>query len=570
MKPGIRDPPEGDGSQEQYFKSGCAAIVQEMPTNCRKMGRIQKSARQMNGLLHVRDMATLPGSTRGGPSTGPGSDPAAALAALLAALGFALALVWAALHRGPWYDEFYSWFVTRPDREFAAAMRESWLADNHPPLFYMLSWLGGHEAPSIETLRLVNLAGLLALLGGGWVMLRPASPLRPAAAVALLLIAANSVVLVTGTELRSYFLSMCFGGLAVLGMAQAWIAGGLERPGQRIVFTLSMVAAFNLHILTSVIVGALAVPFLLMALWRKRYGLFRQILLACLVGGTLFVVVSAIQLPMWESNTARFWIPAGLMAARWAIQTCIERTAEANLAILIGGVAGAVLLARQALRSRTLPPALELQAMLVAGVVLACALLVGLQLLRPVLMERYLAALIPPIALGVALGFDALRRALPRAAGVILIGLALLLSLRALQHNAEAAAARKSWIGTGERIAALVRACPDSPVHIDPAGWNADAMAAPPHDNRVVFPQAYRLVAQRFGFALEPQESRRLSHGCPNLFWAEHDTIAAWNEANILAHLRRQGFAVQRVWQYRIGDGWIAADRPLDLPRAAH
>ena len=45
----------------------------------------------------------------------------------IAALGFAVALVWTCTQRGPWYDEFYTWYVTGPERTFDAALRDSWL-----------------------------------------------------------------------------------------------------------------------------------------------------------------------------------------------------------------------------------------------------------------------------------------------------------------------------------------------------------------------------------------------------------------------------------------------------------
>lgn len=506
-----------------------------------------------------------PDSFRHGPISGGAvrAGTAAAVAALVA-LALAAALVWTALHRGPWYDEFYTWFVTRPDRPFAEGLRQSWLVDNHPPLFDVLAWAGAHLARSIETLRLLNLAALAATLAGGWAMVRHQPRYWTLTTLLLLMLAANETALRSGAELRSYFMSCCAGALVVLALAVGWLEGGLARRGQRLVLWAALLIGFNLHILTSLIIGALLVPFMAMALLRERQELLRQILAPALAGGLLFAAISAVQVPLWQTNTARFWIPAGFDAARWAIEFAVLRAAEANLLVLAGGLCGAALLAWQAWRDRRPGPALECMALLGAGVALSAALLIGLHLLRPVVMERYVAALVPAVALGVALGCDAALRRLPRQAGTALLVGAAGLTAWALAGNAVHTAARNSWTGTAQRLAALQQACPDSPVHIDPPYWNAYTLSLPPADNRTVMAGAYALMARRHHIGIEPAASRRIAPACPTLFWAEHDTSRLWDEAGILAHLRAQGFAIDRVWQYRIGDGWIAANRPLD------
>lgn len=86
----------------------------------------------------------------------------------------------------------------------------------------------------------------------------------------------------------------------------------------------------------------------------------------------------------------------------------------------------------------------------------------------------------------------------------------------------------------------------------------------------MVIARAYQLMARRHNFRIEPAASRRMSATCPTLFWAEHDTVREWDPGKIAEHLRAQGFAVGRVWQTRIGDGWIASNRPLDLAPAAN
>lgn len=501
---------------------------------------------------------------------GAGGRGGAALAVLgLTGLALCAALVWTALHRGPWYDEFYTWFVARPDRPFGQGLRESWLADNHPPLFDMLAWLAAHLAGRIETLRLLNLAGLIAAMAGGWALLRRAPQHWPMAALFLLLLAGNEMTLRVGAEARSYLLSLCASAVAILALTCGWLEGELRTRSQRIALWAALLVGFNLHILTSVILGAALVPFLAAALLRGRKALFWQVLPPALAGGLLFVAVSLIQLPLWQANTAAFWIPPGLSTAVWGIVYGVQRALEANVLVLAGGLTGAGLLGWQALRSRRLSPPLEAMVLLALGLALAAALLVALHLLRPVVMERYLVALIPAVAMGVVLGAAELLRRLPGGAAAVALLLASTLTLWSLAANAEHTARRNSWESTAARLGELHRRCPDSPVHVDPAYWNGYTMALPPADNRMVLTRAYPLMAARHGVALEPPQSRRISARCPTLFWAEHDTRREWDEAAILAHLRAQGFAIAKVWQYRIGDGWIASDRPLDAGQPA-
>jgi hypothetical protein len=481
-----------------------------------------------------------------------------------AVLGLGAALVWASFHRGPWYDELYSWYVTHPERGFLASLTQSWLPDNHPPLFYALTWFGRQFGGSIEWLRLLNLGVLLAALSGGWALLRRLPQYWLSAAAFVLVLVAHEAALRNGTELRSYFISYAASAVVVLALVVGWIEGGPPSKAQRWVLGVALLVGFNTHSLTSVIIGALLAPFLGLALLHGRRELVRAILVPALAAGAVFLAICAIQVPLWLGNTVNFWIPGGFNAARWSMEFAIQRTAEANPVILLGALAGIGALIHAGWRDRRLSPRLEAMVLLGAGIILACVLVMALHLMRPMVMERYLAALIPAAAMGLALGFAEVARLIPArfAGGVLLLGA--LATLWTLQDNASLNAGRNSWHGSAALAARVQQACPDSPIHIDPPFWNAYTMSLPPADNKAVFGASHALIAQRFGLKVEPAQSRRLSSRCPNLFWAEHDTSALWDETKILSRLRGQGFVLDRVWQYRIGDGWIAADSPLE------
>ncbi|MDE8652666.1 hypothetical protein [Novosphingobium album (ex Liu et al. 2023)] len=505
-------------------------------------------------------MPTMPEMTRGGP--GPrGIDGAIGAMIALALLALAVALVWTDLHRGPWYDEFYTDYVTRGGQSWLRQLRESWLADNHPPLFYILArasaWLG-----EIETRRLLNLAFAALALAGGGLVVRDAPRLLPAAGGLALLLAANPWTVWAGSDLRSYFLSQCAGAVLALSLAALWIEGTPGSRGRRAAYWGALFFAFNTHIITTIIAGALVLAFLAGAAWRKDWPQLRALLVPALASAALFLVVSAIQYPMWEANTRVFWLAPGFDSARYAIEYAVQRTIGANPVVLLAALAGCGLLAREAVRSRTLPGELGALLLLATGVAIAVAGLIAIHLLRPILIEKYLSALTATVAAGVALGFGRALVALPARAAQVLLLAGLAWTLYALAGNAERTVARNSWLGTGRLIAREAARCADTAVHTD-GFWNADVMAMSPADNRLVAPYAYRSVARRLGFRIERDGSRRISARCPTLFWAEHDTRHRFDEAAILAHLRNRGFALDAITLYRIGDGWVASDRPL-------
>ncbi len=487
----------------------------------------------------------------------------AALSWLVAA-GFLLALGWACLMRGPWYDEFYTWYVTRPERGFAESLRTSWLADNHPPLYYALTWPLRQQGGTIELHRLASLGVVGAALTGAWVLLRGQPRLWLLGAAFLLVLVGHEGALRAGSELRSYFLSYAACAVLVLALTTAWLEQGLPRRGQRIVLAAALLVAFNTHIATSLIAGALTLPFLLAAWLRGNRALAWTLARPALAAGFILLAVSAVQVPQWNRQTAQFWIPAGFDAARWSFEYALRRTLVSNWAVTLAGAAGGLMLLVQARRRRRLDARAEAWLLLAAGSVLAGAILLGLHALRPIVIERYLIGLVPAFAMLLALGFTRVAEWLPARLALLLLTIAALLAGGSMAESATRAAARQSWSGTAALIAKVQHACPATAVHIDPDHWNAWTMSFPPADNRPAFFAAYALMAQRSGFTLEPLASRRMPTTCPTLFWAEHDTLRSFDPARITAHLRAQGFAVDGVWQYRLDHGWVASNRPLD------
>ncbi|HUD30376.1 MAG TPA: hypothetical protein VMQ93_16020 [Novosphingobium sp.] len=471
----------------------------------------------------------------------------------------AAALVWACLSRGPWYDELYTQFVTRPAVPWLTALKGSWLADNHPPLYYMLArasaWLG-----PIPHHRLLNLAmGALAVAGCAAIV-RDVPRLAAAAMALALGLAANEWTLLAGSELRSYFLSLCAGAVLALSLCALRLTGTTGSGARRATYWGTALVGFNTHIVSSLTCAALVAPFLAAALWRRDWREARAIAAPPLVAGLLLLAVTAIQLPTWLANTSVFWIEPGFSSARWSVELVVLHTLAANRVLLAGALAGAGLMARDVLRRQSSAEGGAL-CLLGLGAAIAMIGLVALHMLRPMLIEKYLMVLIAAIAMGIALGFGRLLDSLGPRLRLLVLAAAFAATVMATVHNAKAAVDSPSWFGTGRLVAAEVARCPGTVVHVDPI-WNADVIAMMPRDNARTVPFAYRYVANALGFRLARAGSREMARTCPTIFWAEHDSTERWDVPRVTARLRERDMPVEGLRFRRVGKGWIALVPP--------
>lgn len=474
------------------------------------------------------------------------------------------AIVWACLHRGPWYDELYTQYVSRPGVPWLTALKGSWLPDNHPPLYYALArataWLG-----PISWHRLLNLAiGGLAVAGCAAIV-RDVPRLAPAAAALALALAANEWTLLEASELRSYFLSLCAGAVLALALCARHIAGTPGGTARRWTYWIAALVGFNTHIVSSLTCAVLVGVFLAPALWRRDWREAWGIAAAPFVAGLILVAVTAVQLPMWLANTQVFWIEPGFSSARWAIEMGVLHTLGTNPVLLLGAVAGAGLMARDVLILRKPSGEAGALALLGIGIVIAAVGMIALHLLRPMVIEKYMMVLFAAVAMGVALGFGRLLESLGPRLRLLALAAAFVATVLAMVHNAQTAATRDSWFGSGRAIAAEVARCPGTIVHADPS-WNDGALVMLPTDNQQVVPFGYRYVADALGFRLAPAGSRALSRTCPTIFWGEHDNRLRWNAATVTARLRERGVTVPSLEFRRIGPGWIGVVPPQPAP----
>lgn len=459
--------------------------------------------------------------------------------------------------RGAWYDEFFTLYVASPRFGWGEALRDHWLADNHPPLFYALArataWLGDTVPPR----RLVNLVLTVPAVAGFALLARHRPDWRGVIALFAIALVAAPTAVFYGAELRSNYLAFLSSALAVLALA-ALAGPDSPRPSPRgtALLLLALAIAFATHLAATVLTGGVAVAFVLVRIVRRDLRGALWLTGVCALASLPLLLSLAVQMGRIEANTRTFWIPAGFTAARWAIEHQVMQNLLANPVLTLGGGLGLVLLARGN-RSR-----LVTVLVLIAGLGIGTVALLGLHMWRPIVINRYLVAMGPPMLLVLTIGFEALlirlRPAAVRTGLVLLLGGATML---ALWSGWQRILAEPSFMGTGRAIAALVRACPQTLVHAD-MHWNEPVMDLPPADNRAVMPMAYAITARTLGFALEPQGSRRLSATCPTVFWTEHVADLSINEEQLAKSLRARGYAVRSLALKRTGRGWIAVSNP--------
>jgi hypothetical protein len=478
-------------------------------------------------------------------------------------LGTALiaAMLTAIYGRGPWYDEFYTYYVTRPEAGFGTLWAE-WMRDNHPPSFYCLAWLTNWLGHSMAQRRLVNLAFLLIGCLALGLLCRKRRELRPLAFPYVLALAGYFPAVDRASELRSNFLAYAAASVAIATLTT------LTRPNQpalsRRAFAFlvgSLAVAFSVHFAASVIIGAMGVAFGLRLMLLRDWRGVSALALAGGLAALPFTITTAAQFTTLLGNTHSFWTPPGLNAARWAIEGEVLANLRANPPLTLAGVVGLCMLIAQDWSRRRASVMSGLVLTLAGGIILAISVLVFIHLQRPFVIDRYLVCLHPPIAMLLAIGVMTLASRLGGKANLALDVAMLAGALLAINTNMHRTLARPSWDGTGAAIARIVRSCPETIVHAD-MSWNQALLDVPPAENRSVLPFAYNWIAANHGFRLTPFNSQLLARRCPTVFWTEHvggqhpDTIA-------IAHrLQEHGFAVSDGKLSRIGNGWIYVASP--------
>jgi hypothetical protein len=431
-----------------------------------------------------------------------------------ACLAFGLAFAFTLFGRGAWLDEFWT-LASTPAGQPGGAFWAMMARDVHPALHYGLmqvaqSWGVGE----IWGLRALNLIGVPLVLGALWFAHRRGAVNLGQACALIAIYAASPLFLDTVAEIRGYFL--LFSAAIATALAGQVLAG---QAGRGETWDWRALAAWggclflfvNLHYFALLLGGLLTLALMAMALkfGRRAPSLIGFALVSAGAAAPALILLAA-QLSDWNMGIVN-WVLTGRVDAVFVMLDHVFAAGARNLPAF--GCAIVVLL--MAWQDKERRGAL-LSVLALAGAVAAFfAILVVVNAIRPVVIDRYLIAGGGCAAVLVAL--LAAGPGAPRWAASAICAFALMTQAR-MFYSGEFA--KPGWTSSARAAAELVSACPGARVFIDPIGETIGP---------TVLVSARRLgqnyYAEKFGLdVVEIGPGGRVSAAgdCPSIVWLEH------------------------------------------------
>lgn len=471
-------------------------------------------------------------------------------AAAIIGLAVACAL-YAAFSRGIWLDEFWSLRLGDPEISFGDALNERWLRDTNPVSANLLYRIVGETgARDIFALRLIlNLPAALLLFAGSAALWRSSPTRDPFYIVLPMLVAGLPAFVSTFADFRIYLWQLCSTALALQAGYRIVVEPTATRSGVVIgLATTALIAALILHFVAGLLVAIFAGTFAMYLARRRRWRAVGAIALPAAIAGSAMLVLAAVQYVHVSRALAQSWIETTTLGA------ILMMAGAASAALLAnpGATAVALVASRAGTGSRR-----RYVLLLVVAIAVGGALLLLVNAVRPVVVDRYLLPWQPAVCAILAASIS----------GAIGCGWRLYAVAACCVLSIAITTVRQSretgWNGTRDFVAATVHACPATRVHaISP--WRlrssrdsrAAALEAP------VFEDAYRRLATDAGFAVTivPDAVRVLDLpvACASLLWIEHSGGVRLGDAASLFRDARIGLTgPARVSRFATADGVV-------------
>lgn len=457
---------------------------------------------------------------------------------MVAALGaFALLImIMSARYRGIWIDEIWSLWITRRDIPFPDIEYTRWAKDNHPPLFYAAAWmLNGIAGDSIFISRMENVVPIVLVVAGLFLISRGREGVVGFSLTFFVLVFVGIEAGKLFPEFRSYFSQLCAVYMIVVCLFSVHQSKNDFKFDQdsdlAIIFVVSALLSLNLHYICSFVVGVLLGVFVVQQVVARRWrwaGLLLAggLLAAAPLGAALYLSAKFVR-----ANVGSFWIDTSPSEAALIIARTLAHGAAYNVVAALAAVLGlsAAIRSVRAGRNSNAPVTAAAAhwrrtasfAICVSiALAISVAVIFTVNLVRPIVVDRYLTAIVPLVASLVA-AFAADQLLASRAAFALFVLNAAALGV----GEGRKMIAEKRWELTAQYIQDQVRACPDARVYaLDPTMFRG---FKGPVDQRWPQEWGYRKVARDHGFSIRDLQrgDRRpitLSSGCPTLLWDEH------------------------------------------------
>jgi hypothetical protein len=438
-------------------------------------------------------------------------------------------MIWSTAHKGVWFDEIWSKWMSSRELGLAEVARERWFQDLHPPLFYLYNWAASAIiGPEIAAHRGINMVLLAALGGIGAYIWHIRTAMRPALVVgALLLLSNRDIVLLA--EYRSYALIACSTAALTLLLGEVLARGrDLALPADRTLMLLLgalIMLSLNLHYISTLICGITIGVF---SLDRARLGQWRWF---AMMMGVATLAMLPVFGALWAERSFMaaavpdFWVKTSVFAAFKMMGGKVAFAAGLNL-VVIGYFA-------LALHERFIKNCREgvgdgswhFATLAGLSVLASCALLLAVNVFRPVIVPRYLIAL-SPITIVVLAVIVADRIAAQRWIFIAFLANAAIVALVLMWSIQK----KPAWDEGARIVAAAVRACPDTIVYsiwrMD--GYPVSKFTALPNEIPFIT-WAMADIGRKYGLSprfidpATPPAALPLSPaGCPTILWVEH------------------------------------------------
>lgn len=436
------------------------------------------------------------------------------------------------LSRGIWLDEFWSRHNAAPSASWPE-LAHRWLNDPHPllpNLLYRLVLAADGDAIGWSRI-LLNTPAMLALCAATLFFHQRSRTSHPFYIVLAILLISLPSFIDSFSNLRSYLWQICWAGIVAqfLFFTLTEPSGERGEPqagasvSQAAPLALGMIAIFvsiNLHFLGGVVISV-AIALLLAHLLRRRaWRPFGAIAAAAALAWLAILIQVALQYRNVARNLDFNWIATSTPDALAAFAGAIGMIVIANPLAAWLAVLG------RATRADGDPAIAASERnfirLLLLAIGLSALLLLALNALKPVVVDRYLLGW-QVLACAVVAAAAARALAASRLVYGSFVLIAALFVLGTTIHFARA----KAWHAGRDHIAAAVRACPSTKVYAM-SPWRLGNA----RDSRLaafespVFADAYRQLARQGGFTLSilPDEQKLIPVGgaCPTLLWVEH------------------------------------------------
>jgi hypothetical protein len=479
------------------------------------------------------------------------------------------ALLGSAFLRGISLDELWQLWLSDPSVGIGTAWAQRWKPDPHPPLFNLAIWFADPLLPNEIHLRRLaaNIVPLILYGASALAVMKSGRGGRAFGALFTVMLLSGVDATTYFAQLRSYFSAIMMAGTTLLlwrhTITQEKDFRGREDIPVAALVALNLIVSLQLHFVGSFIQGLMGLGWAVTLARRRRYRWCAIVLAgsapACLLICCFFIIQSA----EWKTAIDYLWITTTPLASAGIVARIVLS------AVIMFPVVTYVAFRRRGEPSSTA----DFRTAILAVLLLSAAILMTINVFRPMLIGRYLIAYQPLIyALLADLAGSSifLRRRLKVALGINVAALAAI-SLAVQSRAAE-------WDATTDHVAEAVQACPATRVYaMDPWFLRDGGASNFARREGVVFAWGHRKLGRDHGFPvtiLHPGDRLPfpILDKCPTLLWIEHYRRQQAETGNPAVIVRKAGIKTAEGRTPRLIDAFfsprgmvLSIARPLDL-----